>query len=271
VADNHGGTVVQVVTVKLTGTNDLPVITSTVAAATVSVTELGGVTGSATLDTASGTLAFMDVDLTDTHTATAVAQGTGYLGSFTLGALADSTNGATGSVGWNFSVVDGALDFLAAGQTLVQKYNVTVADNHGGTAVQVVTVTLTGTNDPTVIVAAATTASGSITEQAGVTGSITTDLASGTIAFTDVDLTDTHTATAVAQGAGYLGSFTLGTLADSTGGVTGSIHWTFSVVDGALDFLAAGQTLVQKYNVTVDDGHGGAAVRVVTVTLTGTN
>ena len=33
------------------------------------------------------------------HTATAVAQGTGYLGSFTLGTLADSTNGATGSLG----------------------------------------------------------------------------------------------------------------------------------------------------------------------------
>ena len=54
------------------------------------------------------------------------------------------------------------------------------------------------------------------------TGSTATDVASGTIAFTDVDLTDTHTATAVAQGTGYLGSFTLGALADSTNGVTGS-------------------------------------------------
>jgi hypothetical protein len=42
-------------------------------------------------------------------------------------------------------------------------------------------------------------------------------------------------------------------VADSTGGVTGSVPWNFSVADGALDFLAAGQTLVQKYNVTVDD------------------
>src|SRR6202023_282121 len=236
-----------------------------------SVTELAGVTGSAATDLANGTLTFTDVDLTDTHTATAVAQGAGYLGSFTLGTLADSTGGITGAVGWSFSVVDGALDFLAAGQTLTQKYNVTVDDHHGGTAVQVVTVTLTGTNDLPVITSTVAAATGSVVELAGVTGSVTLDTASGTLTFKDVDLTDTHTATAVAQGTGYLGSFTLGTLADSTNGATGSVGWNFSVADGALDFLAAGQTLVQKYNVTVDDGHGGAAVQVVTVTLTGTN
>jgi VCBS repeat-containing protein len=164
------------------------------------------------------------------------------------GTLADSTGGVTGSIHWTFSVVDGALDFLAAGQTLVQSYAVTIGDFHNGPATQIVTVTLTGTNDPTVIVAAATTASGAITELPGVTGSTVTDLATGTIAFTDADLTDTHRVVSVVpQGAGYLGSFTLGTLADSTGGVTGSIPWTFSVVDAALDFLAAGQTLVQSY------------------------
>src|SRR6202022_1732373 len=195
VDDGHGGAAVQVVTVTLTGTNDLPTVTSTVAAATGSVTELAGVSGSAATDLANGTLTFTDVDLTDTHTATAVAQGAGYLGSFTLGTLADSTGGITGSVGWNFSVVDGALDFLAAGQTLTQKYNVTVDDHHGGTALQVVTVTLTGTNDVPVITSTVAAATGSVTELAGVTGSAAVDTASGTLTFTDVDLTDTHTVT----------------------------------------------------------------------------
>src|SRR5260221_523413 len=271
VADNHGGTAVQVVTVTLTGTNDPTVILAAATTASGSITELAGVTGSTATDLASGTISFKDADFIDTHTATVVAQGTGYVGNLTLGPVSDSTNGATGSVGWTFSVVDGAIDFLAAGQTLVQKYNVTVADNHGGTAVQVVTVTLTGPNEVPVISSTVAAAPGSVTELAGVTGSTAADLAAGTLTFTDVDLTDTHTATAAAQGTGYLGSFTLGTLADSTNGVTGSVSWTFSVVDGALDFLAAGQTLVQKYNVTIDDGHGGAAVQVVTVTLTGTN
>jgi hydroxymethylglutaryl-CoA reductase len=81
---------------------------------------------------------------------------------------------------------------------------VTIGDFHNGPATQIVTVTLTGTNDPTVIVAAATTASGAITELPGVTGSTVTDLATGTIAFTDADLSDTHRVVSVVpQGAGY--------------------------------------------------------------------
>src|SRR5260370_431687 len=119
---------------------------------------------------------------------TVVPQGTGYIGSFTLGALADSTGGVVGSIPWTFSVADGALDFLAAGQKLVQSYAMTIGDFHNGPATQIVTVTLTGTNDPTVILAAATTSSGSITEQAGATGSTVTDIATGSIAFTDPPL-----------------------------------------------------------------------------------
>src|ERR1700730_15982051 len=169
------------------------VITSTLAQVSGSVIEQIGLTGDLSADLASGVIDFTDADLTDTHRVVSVVpQGAGYLGSFPLGALADSTGGVTGSVHWTFSVVDGALDFLAAGQTLVQSYAVTIGDFHNGPATQIVTVTLTGTNDPTVIVAAATTASGAIAEHTGVTGSTITDLASGVIAFKDADLTDTH-------------------------------------------------------------------------------
>jgi VCBS repeat-containing protein len=270
VADNHGGTSTQTATVTVHVGNATPVINAPLTTATGAITEQAGVTGSTATDTATGTVAFTDANALDTHTASVVAQGTGYVGALTLGTVSDSSGGVVGSVGWNFSVVDGALDFLAAGQTKIQNYNVTITDSNGGTVVQTVAVTLTGTNDaPTIAVT--TTASGTITELAGVTGSTATDLASGSIAFTDVDLTDTHTVAVAPQAAGYLGSFTLGQVSDSTGGVTGSVGWTFSVVDGALDFLAAGQTLVQNYSVTFNDGHGGTAVQVVSVTLTGSN
>ncbi len=160
--------------------NHTVVITSTAAQASGSVIERIGLTGDLSADLASGVITFTDADLTDTHRVVSVIpQGAGYLGSFTLGTLADSTGGVTGSVGWTFSVPDAALHFLAAGQTLVQSYAVTIGDFHNGPATQIVTVTLTGTNDPTVIVAASTTASGAITEQAGVTGSTVTDLATG--------------------------------------------------------------------------------------------
>ncbi len=263
------GATTQVVTVTLHGTDDAPVITA--ATASGAVTELAGVTGSAATDTVSGTITFTDIDLIDTHTVSAVAQGAGYVGTLTPVISADSTGGVPGTVTWTFSVPDGALDFLSTGQSLVQRYTVTVNDGHGGTAAQVVTVTLNGANDAPVITSTAAAATGVVTELAGVTGSVATDTTSGTLTFTDVDLADLHTVTAVAQGAGYVGALTFGPVTEGTSTTGGSVGWNFSVVDGAIDFLSAGQTLVQRYNVTVDDGHGGTATQVISVTLTGTN
>jgi T1SS-143 domain-containing protein len=95
--------------------------------------------------------------------------------------------------------------------------------------------------------------------------------ASGSIGFGDVDLTDSHTVSAVPQGANYLGSFTAAIGDASTGDGTGSIVWTFTVDPSAINYLAAGQTLTQTYTITVDDGHGGTDTVPVTITITGTN
>ena len=61
------------------------------------------------------------------------------------------------------------------------------------------------------------------------------------------------------------------TKTDSTGIGSGSVAWNYSAPDKTFDFLAAGQTLVVTYAVTVDDGHGGTATQNVAVTITGTN
>ena len=94
---------------------------------------------------------------------------------------------------------------------------------------------------------------------------------SGTIAFTDVDLTDAHVVSAAPVGA------TLGTLAvakdsDTTGtGTGGQLTWTYSVGNAALGFLAAGETRTESFLVTLDDQHGGVVTRQVGVTVTGSN
>ena len=51
----------------------------------------------------------------------------------------------------------------------------------------------------------------------------------------------------------------------------GSASWTYSVADGAFDFLAEGEILTLTYTATVDDGHGGVVTKPITVTVTGTN
>jgi VCBS repeat-containing protein len=94
----------------------------------------------------------------------------------------------------------------------------------------------------------------------------TAHVASGAVTYSDADAGDVHTATYTARGTGYLGTFSL-----STGQIDSndSIGWSFSVSDSAMNYLAAGQTLTQLYDVTVDDGHGGAATQTVTITLVG--
>jgi hypothetical protein len=41
------------------------------------------------------------------------------------------------------------MDYLNAGQTLKQLYDVTISDGHGGTVVQTITITLRGSSDGT--------------------------------------------------------------------------------------------------------------------------
>ena len=87
----------------------------------------------------------------------------------------------------------------------------------------------------------------------------------GTIAYTDPNLADAHVVSFVAEGSGYLGTFALGSLNESTD----SFGWLFSISDAAMGYLRSGETLTQRYDVTVDDGHGGKAMQVVTVKLVG--
>lgn len=108
-----------------------------------------------TVHTRSGAIGFSDADPSDVHSAAFTPMAAGYLGEFSLGVV----DQAGDSVGWSFSVADGALDFLQAGQTLTQDYRVTVSDGHGGTAAQIITLTLRGADDaPTAIAQASTTA-----------------------------------------------------------------------------------------------------------------
>lgn len=62
-----------------------------------------------------------------------------------------------------------------------------------------------------------------------------TEQQAGKLAFSDADLGDTHTITVTPGGSGYVGTFAE-TLVDSTGSGSGTIKWTYSVSDSALQF-----------------------------------
>ena len=90
--------------------------------------------------------------------------------------------------------------------------------------------------------------------------------ATGSVTYTDANVLDTHTASFAARGTGYLGTFSLNTTAIDSGD---KVTWSFSVSDSAIDYLNAGQTLTQLYDVTIDDGHGGTVVQTITITING--
>ena len=258
----------QTLTVTITGTNDAPVVTSGVQAGSVTELADGDPQENAFTHEATGSIAFDDIDLTDTHTVTVTDGDSGYLGAFAT-ALSDSGGTGSGSLGWTFQVDDAALDGLAAGEVLTQTYDVAIDDGHGGTASETVTVTITGSADNSAPVITGGTQAGSATEIAdGASGeNADTHTASGALTFTDADTLDTHTASFAPQAGGYRGSFALAPV-DQSGDTLG---WTFQVDDAALDDLQAGQVLTQLYDVTIDDGAGGTDTATVSITITGSN
>ncbi len=211
--------------------------------------------------TFSNVLKFKDASKGDFHKASFAPIGGGYLGTFALGPL----NQASDAVGWTFKLPDSAIDHLQAGQTLVQKYKVTVTDKWGYKTTSVVSVTIVGTNDAPEITSGVQ--QGKVHEIAdGAPGeNHTTHESSGAVTFKDVDTLDTHTATFVPLGGGYLGTFNISPVNQATD----SIPWKFAVDDAVLDGLGPNEQLVQKYLVTVDDGHGGKTSQVVTITICG--
>ena len=102
--------------------------------------------------------------------------------------------------GLTFRVSDNALDFPAKDETLTVTYNVTVTDNNGAKTDQPVIVTIAGTNDAPVLNVDTSGQNGTglhgISERPGQTNDAAdNDIASGTLTFADVDLSDTHTVT----------------------------------------------------------------------------
>ena len=272
------------------------------------ITELPAVTHSSALDTTSGKVSFVDINVGDAPTVStkfdsftyenaAHADVTATLSAQQLAdiaavegklvVVADPNNSYFGSATLTYSVADGSFDFLAAGETLTLTYDAFVDSNYipSDLVTEVkFTVTITGTNDlPTI-----TASSGEILRPSS-GNAIANDTISGTIKFTDVDLTDRPVASATfsslqvfdAQNHDVTSTLTASQLAaaqavevplviqQGAGNTNnGSANWTYSVADQAFNFLAPGETLVLDYTAQVNDGHGGLVSQPIIVAVT---
>jgi hypothetical protein len=98
----------------------------------------------------------------------------------------------------------------------------------------------------------------------------------GTINFSDPDLSDSHAIQSLTYtgGGNELGTLLLTKAADTTGtGTGGQFVWTYTAsaetVRNALDSIIT-HTKVETFDVVISDGHGGTLSQTVSVTLNGT-
>ena len=263
--DQKGGVITKQIDVTITGTNDAPIITAEdlIGGVTELVTPAGNLTDS-------GSISFSDVDLTDVHLVSAAGTPVGTtLGNLSAVKDSDTTGSGTGGqLTWTYSVAAGAVEYLAAGQSKVESFTISLNDQNGGVITKQIDVTITGTNDTPIITAEDLV--GGVTELVTPAGNLTD---SGTISFSDVDLTDVHLVSATGTPVGTtLGNLSAVKDSDTTGsGNGGQLTWTYSVAAGAVEYLAAGQTKVESFTISLDDQNGGVISKQIDVTITGTN
>ena len=237
VNDGQGGSASREVVITINGTNDVPVIGGV---STSAVTEESAVL-EGFLNT-SGRLTITDTDQGQS-TFTPQANTPATYGSFTLDAQGN----------WTYRADNSQTDIqqLGATESLEDSFTAVSSD---GTASQLVTVTINGTNDVPVIGGVSTSA---VTEESAVLeGFLNT---SGRLTITDTDQGQSNF-TAQASVAGSYGTFTL----DAQG------NWTYRADNSQTDIqqLGATESLEDSFTAVSSDG---TASQLVTVTINGTN
>ncbi|MCU0838515.1 MAG: Ig-like domain-containing protein, partial [Rhodospirillales bacterium] len=140
----------------------------------------------------------------------------------------------------------GRYDWLAAGESLAERFTYTVTDSHGERGEASVTVTIAGANDP---------------PQARSDHAVTDEDAMVRIAVlandSDADAADRLSVLSVD---------TAGTIGRVRIGPDGSLVYD---PDGRFDGLFAGQSVMDTFRYTAADGHGGLSTATVQVTIHG--
>ena len=263
VADQHGLTDDDTFTITLTGINDLPVF-NLGAMTEYTITDTDVISETNTQESISGELTATDVDIGDTLTWTSTRPtNLNDYGEFTIGPN-------TGV--WRFAP-DAGINDIDAGQTEVLTFTITVADQHGGTDTETVTINLVGADvAPTNLRPGA---DDDIETQRAGGLAVADTLASGSLLFDDIDgdtFGDSHIF--VQGAAGSPSNFADGSNTSNNGkgheivGTYGSLFlkndgtWSYELNLGDSDTQAIGngEKGTETFQFRVQGRHGGTTV-----------
>ena len=192
---------------------------------------------------------------------------TGIYGSVTIG--------TDGSYIYALNNSDPDTEALAQDAVVTDVFSYTVTDEFDATSIADLTITITGTNDAPVVAA--------ITQQ-----DIQTDgnplAASIPVTFTDVDLTDLHTAQVThVEATGVTGIFSTtddaallalmqaSTVLEPSSSTPGSFQLEFNASPSVFDYLDDSDILTLSFTLEIDDLHGGVTPQTVIVAIQGNN
>ena len=267
--DGRGGTAEQVVTVKITGTNDAPVLNFAEGEDGIHRLHYSGETDTGTLrvddpdsdgklgGSTGGKLNQQFEITTDSGTTGIAGQDTGTGGAtFTIpgkGVLTVNPNGTY------------SFEYTGSGVSSEESLNFVVKtiDAHDSVSnEQIITVTLAPNRKPIITPTEhnhAVTESG--VREGGNLPFTDTPSASGKVEATDAD--GDSLSYSVDRNDGIYGRLELH--------ADGSYIYTLDNAKGATQELKAGETKTDVFTVTVSDGHGGTVSQIITVNVTGTN
>ncbi|MEO1191781.1 MAG: VCBS domain-containing protein [Pseudomonadota bacterium] len=185
----------------------------------------------------------------------------GTYGSFTIDA-----NGT-----WTYTLDNDLAQELAGGQVVTERFPVEAANADGEAASETVEVTVTGAEDPIVIVG---DADGSVKEDGAiipgmasvdengitvVTPPVNEQVATGRLTASDADAADRPNFTPQSGTAGTYGSFS----------INANGNWTYTLDNDLAQELAGGQVVTESFTVEATTADGESASETVEVTVTG--
>ncbi|MDF1657308.1 MAG: Ig-like domain-containing protein, partial [Verrucomicrobiales bacterium] len=161
-------------------------------------------------------------------------------------------------------------DALPVGDTVNDIFTYTVSDGNGGTDTAELNITVTGVNDapPSNPADSSVGVFDDVDEIDEDAAPITGDVLAND---SDPDTGDTLTVSEVNGVAGNVANAVTGTFGDLTLAADGTYSYDLDSTDSIIQALGVGETQIDSFTYTADDGNGGSAAATLTITINGVN